>query len=161
MDTPSGTKDSIPAWIKYSVQAPGDIPYNGIYYDPPEEVFYSSLSVALDFIYFFIESKYAITLIINPLKCSFMLCNFLFDFGILVFYLLISYEIPYMHMQEKYVFKHPQPKRPKSLRIYETHVGMSSPVFHLYLYSLNDAVQVNLQAIAMVFWYCGPSSSYK
>ncbi|TVU29892.1 hypothetical protein EJB05_21483 [Eragrostis curvula] len=65
MDTPSGIKDSIPAWIKYSVQAPGEIPYNGIYYDPPEE--------------------------------------------------------------EKYVFKHPQPKRPKSLRIYETHVGMSSP----------------------------------
>ncbi|KAL6899842.1 hypothetical protein ACP4OV_006500 [Aristida adscensionis] len=65
MDTPSGIKDSIPAWIKYSVQAPGEIPYNGIYYDPPEE--------------------------------------------------------------EKYVFRHPQPKRPKSLRIYETHVGMSSP----------------------------------
>jgi hypothetical protein len=39
METPSGIKDSIPAWIKYSVQAPGDIPYNGIYYDPPEEVF--------------------------------------------------------------------------------------------------------------------------
>jgi hypothetical protein len=38
MDTPSGIKDSIPAWIKYSVQAPGEIPYNGIYYDPPEEV---------------------------------------------------------------------------------------------------------------------------
>jgi hypothetical protein len=38
MDTPSGTKDSIPAWIKYSVQPPGEIPYNGIYYDPPEEV---------------------------------------------------------------------------------------------------------------------------
>jgi len=71
MDTPSGIKDSIPAWIKYSVQAPGEIPYDGIYYDPPEEV--------------------------------------------------------------KYVFKHPQPKRPKSLRIYETHVGMSSPVLHLYL----------------------------
>jgi len=65
MDTPSGVKDSIPAWIKFSVQAPGEIPYNGIYYDPPEE--------------------------------------------------------------EKYVFKHPQPKRPKSLRIYESHVGMSSP----------------------------------
>ncbi|KAI5015079.1 hypothetical protein ZWY2020_056469 [Hordeum vulgare] len=71
MDTPSGTKDSIPAWIKYSVQTPGDIPYNGIYYDPPEE--------------------------------------------------------------EKYVFKHPQPKRPKSLRIYETHVGMSSPVIRFLL----------------------------
>ncbi|KAK2998713.1 hypothetical protein RJ639_023622 [Escallonia herrerae] len=37
MDTPSGMKDSIPAWIKFSVQAPGEIPYNGIYYDPPEE----------------------------------------------------------------------------------------------------------------------------
>ncbi|KAL8125635.1 1,4-alpha-glucan-branching enzyme 2-2, chloroplastic/amyloplastic-like isoform X1 [Apium graveolens] len=37
MDTPSGIKDSIPAWIKFSVQAPGEIPYNGIYYDPPEE----------------------------------------------------------------------------------------------------------------------------
>lgn len=38
MDTPSGIKDSIPAWIKFSVQAPGEIPYNGIHYDPPEEV---------------------------------------------------------------------------------------------------------------------------
>lgn len=38
MDTPSGIKDSIPAWIKFSVQAPGEIPYDGIYYDPPEEV---------------------------------------------------------------------------------------------------------------------------
>nr|CAB3449921.1 unnamed protein product [Digitaria exilis] len=37
MDTPSGIKDSIPAWIRYSVQAPGAIPYDGIYYDPPEE----------------------------------------------------------------------------------------------------------------------------
>ncbi|WOL11903.1 1,4-alpha-glucan-branching enzyme 2-2, chloroplastic/amyloplastic-like [Canna indica] len=65
MDTPSGVKDSIPAWIKFSVQAPGEIPYNGIYYDPPEE--------------------------------------------------------------DKHVFQHPQPKAPKSLRIYECHVGMSSP----------------------------------
>nr|AHW50661.1 starch branching protein II [Lens culinaris] len=65
MDTPSGIKDSIPAWIKFSVQAPGEIPYNGIYYDPPEE--------------------------------------------------------------EKYVFKQPQPKRPQSIRIYESHIGMSSP----------------------------------
>lgn len=64
MHTSSGIKDSIPAWIKFSVQAPGEIPYNGIYYDPPEK--------------------------------------------------------------EKYVFKHPQPKSPKSLRIYESHVGMSS-----------------------------------
>lgn len=40
MDTPSGIKDSIPAWIKFSVQAPGEIPYNGIYYDPPEEVWF-------------------------------------------------------------------------------------------------------------------------
>ncbi|KAL6574956.1 hypothetical protein OROMI_012241 [Orobanche minor] len=72
MDTPSGIKDSIPAWIKFSVQAPGEIPYNGIYYDPPEE--------------------------------------------------------------EKYVFKHPRPKKPKSLRIYEAHVGMSStePVINTY-----------------------------
>ncbi|KZV48446.1 1,4-alpha-glucan-branching enzyme 1, chloroplastic/amyloplastic [Dorcoceras hygrometricum] len=65
METPSGIKDSIPAWIKFSVQAPGEIPYNGIYYDPPEE--------------------------------------------------------------EKYVFKYPRPNKPKSLRIYESHVGMSSP----------------------------------
>ncbi|KAL6521134.1 hypothetical protein OROGR_017703 [Orobanche gracilis] len=72
MDTPSAIKDSIPAWIKFSVQAPGEIPYNGIYYDPPEE--------------------------------------------------------------EKYVFEHPRPKKPKSLRIYEAHVGMSStePVINTY-----------------------------
>ncbi|KAJ7560749.1 hypothetical protein O6H91_04G144000 [Diphasiastrum complanatum] len=36
MNTPSGWKDSIPAWIKFAVQAPGEIPYNGIYYDPPD-----------------------------------------------------------------------------------------------------------------------------
>lgn len=38
MNTPSGIKDSIPAWIKFSVQAPDEIPFNGIYYDPPEMV---------------------------------------------------------------------------------------------------------------------------
>ncbi|XP_028549944.1 1,4-alpha-glucan-branching enzyme 1, chloroplastic/amyloplastic [Dendrobium catenatum] len=70
METPSGIKDSIPAWIKFSVQAPGEIPYNGIYYEPPEV--------------------------------------------------------------EKYVFQHPQPKRPKSLRIYESHVGMSSTLVILH-----------------------------
>lgn len=43
MDTQSGIKDSIPAWIKFSVQAPGEIPFNGIYYDPPEEVRFCSL----------------------------------------------------------------------------------------------------------------------
>ncbi|XP_042045963.1 1,4-alpha-glucan-branching enzyme 2-2, chloroplastic/amyloplastic-like [Salvia splendens] len=73
MDTPSGIKDSIPAWIKFSVQAPGEIPFNGIYYDPPEE--------------------------------------------------------------EKHVFEHPRPMKPKSLRIYESHVGMSSkdPVINTYV----------------------------
>lgn len=65
METPSGVKDAIPAWIKFAVQAPGEIPYNGIYYDPPPE--------------------------------------------------------------EKHTFQHPRPRRPSSLRIYETHVGMSSP----------------------------------
>ncbi|XP_021716832.1 1,4-alpha-glucan-branching enzyme 2-2, chloroplastic/amyloplastic-like [Chenopodium quinoa] len=80
MDTPSGIKDSIPAWIKFSVQAPGEIPYNGIYYDPPEE--------------------------------------------------------------EKYVFKHPQPKRPKSLRIYESHIGMSStePIINTYANFRDDVL---------------------
>jgi len=29
--------DKIPAWIKMAVQAPGEIPFNGIYYDPPAE----------------------------------------------------------------------------------------------------------------------------
>ncbi|KAL1568377.1 1,4-alpha-glucan branching enzyme [Salvia divinorum] len=73
MDTPSGVKDSIPAWIKFSVQAPEEIPYNGIYYDPPEE--------------------------------------------------------------DKHVFKHPRPKKPNSLWIYESHVGMSSkePVINTYV----------------------------
>ena len=27
--------DKIPAWIKFAVQAPDEIPFNGIYYDPP------------------------------------------------------------------------------------------------------------------------------
>ncbi|CAI5986580.1 unnamed protein product [Closterium sp. NIES-65] len=64
MDTPSGWKDAIPAWIKFAVQAPGEIPYNGIYYDPPP--------------------------------------------------------------QERHVWKNARPKRPRALRIYEAHVGMSS-----------------------------------
>ena len=29
--------DKIPAWIKFAVQAPGNIPFDGIYYDPPKE----------------------------------------------------------------------------------------------------------------------------
>ncbi|XP_023746197.1 1,4-alpha-glucan-branching enzyme 1, chloroplastic/amyloplastic isoform X2 [Lactuca sativa] len=80
MDTPSGIKDSIPAWIKFSVQAPGEIPYNGIYYDPPQE--------------------------------------------------------------EKYVFQHPRPKKPKSLRIYEAHVGMSStePMINTYANFRDDVL---------------------
>eukprot|EP00850_Spirogloea_muscicola_P025155 SM002328S08027 [mRNA] locus=s2328:533:1755:- [translate_table: standard] len=65
MDTPMGWKDAIPAWIKIAIQAPGEIPYNGIYYDPPPE--------------------------------------------------------------EQYHFRHPHPERPAGLRIYEAHVGMSSP----------------------------------
>ena len=47
------------------LQAPGEIPFNGIYYDPPAS--------------------------------------------------------------EKYTPVHPRPKKPKALRIYECHVGMSSP----------------------------------
>ncbi|XP_057513372.1 1,4-alpha-glucan-branching enzyme 2-2, chloroplastic/amyloplastic-like isoform X1 [Actinidia eriantha] len=80
MDTPSGIKDSIPAWIKFSVQAPGQIPFDGIYYDPPEE--------------------------------------------------------------EKYVFKHSRPKKPKSLRIYESHVGMSStePMINTYANFRDDVL---------------------
>ncbi|RDX89785.1 1,4-alpha-glucan-branching enzyme 1, chloroplastic/amyloplastic, partial [Mucuna pruriens] len=81
MDTPSGIKDSISAWIKFAVQVPGEIPYSGIYYDPPEE--------------------------------------------------------------EKYVFKHPQPTRPKSLRIYESHIGMSSPDLYLVLKQM-EALDVQL-----------------
>jgi len=56
--------DRIPAWIKFAVQAPGEIPFNGVYYDPPVE--------------------------------------------------------------EVHVFEHPRPPMPAALRIYESHVGMSS-----------------------------------
>ncbi|XP_009143587.1 1,4-alpha-glucan-branching enzyme 2-1, chloroplastic/amyloplastic [Brassica rapa] len=80
MDTTSGIKDSIPAWIKYSVQAPGEIPYDGVYYDPAEE--------------------------------------------------------------DKYVFKHPRPRKPTSLRIYESHVGMSStePMINTYANFRDDVL---------------------
>jgi len=47
MDTPSGKKDAIPAWIKFAVQAPGEIPYNGIYYDPPLEVTNHQLTLSI------------------------------------------------------------------------------------------------------------------
>jgi len=37
-EVPNGAPiDRIPAWIKFAVQAPGEIPFNGVYYDPPEE----------------------------------------------------------------------------------------------------------------------------
>ncbi|PQP97998.1 1 4-alpha-glucan-branching enzyme 1 chloroplastic/amyloplastic isoform X3 [Prunus yedoensis var. nudiflora] len=74
-------KDSIPAWIKFSVQAPGEIPYNGIYYDPPEE--------------------------------------------------------------EKYVFQHSQPKRPKSLRIYEhiiINIELQEPKINTYAEFRDDVL---------------------
>ena len=29
--------DRIPAWIQYAVQAPGEIPFDGVYWDPPKE----------------------------------------------------------------------------------------------------------------------------
>ena len=32
--------DKIPAWIKFAVQAPDEIPFNGIYYDPPDSEVY-------------------------------------------------------------------------------------------------------------------------
>lgn len=86
MDTPSGYKDCIPAWIKFAVQAPGEIPYNGIYYDPPPE--------------------------------------------------------------EMYEFKHPRPKNPSSLRIYEAHVGMSSPEPKINSYtSFRDDVLPHIKSL--------------
>uniref|UniRef100_A0A7S3UCH1 1,4-alpha-glucan branching enzyme n=1 Tax=Picocystis salinarum TaxID=88271 RepID=A0A7S3UCH1_9CHLO len=60
-----GVIDRIPSWIKYAVQEPNAIPFDGVYYDPPED--------------------------------------------------------------QKYKFKHSKPPRPDALRIYEVHIGMSSP----------------------------------
>ena len=38
LETQDGSRvDKIPAWIKFAVQAPGNIPFDGIYYDPPKE----------------------------------------------------------------------------------------------------------------------------
>lgn len=54
-------------------------------------------------------------------------------------YFWLSLQRLLISFQEKYVFKHPQPKRPKSLRIYEAHVGMSSTVC-VYLFVLNNYV---------------------
>jgi hypothetical protein len=61
-------RDFATIWLALNTrfpQAPGEIPFNGIYYDPPEE--------------------------------------------------------------EIYKFKHARPSKPEALRIYECHVGMSSP----------------------------------
>lgn len=133
METPSGIKDSIPAWIKYSVQAAGEIPYNGIYYDPPEEVPPPPPNTCTRHLnmFLFLE-KSASFVLVNTSVMSLDSWKFLFLLASLdcSFYLVIK--MFYMTMQEKYIFKHPQPKRPKSLRIYETHVGMSSTVMHLF-----------------------------
>ncbi|KAJ3201164.1 alpha-1,4-glucan branching enzyme, partial [Dinochytrium kinnereticum] len=37
------------------------------------------------------------------------------------------YEGVFWNPEEKFVFRHPQPPRPRALRIYEAHVGISSP----------------------------------
>jgi hypothetical protein len=62
MDTPSGVKGSILSCIKFSVQVPDKIPYNGIYYDPPEEIcsnfylaFFSKLSFNAMYYHFMIH----------------------------------------------------------------------------------------------------------
>ncbi|KVH94605.1 1,4-alpha-glucan-branching enzyme [Cynara cardunculus var. scolymus] len=77
---PNNADDSPPIPHGSRVKAPGEIPYNGIYYDPPEE--------------------------------------------------------------ERYVFQHPRPKKPKSLRIYEAHVGMSStePMINTYANFRDDVL---------------------
>ncbi|KAK3320968.1 glycoside hydrolase family 13 protein [Cercophora scortea] len=36
--------------------------------------------------------------------------------------------------KDKYVFKHPRPKKPESLRVYEAHVGISSPELRVATY---------------------------
>lgn len=38
------------------------------------------------------------------------------------FYRLLIY-----FLFQKYIFKHPKPKKPESLRIYECHVGIATP----------------------------------
>jgi hypothetical protein len=56
-------------------------------------------------------------------------------------------------MQERYIFKHPQPKGPKSLRIYETHVGMSNPVFSFSFYSLTMLIIGSLSYVSVLMTF--------
>ncbi|KAG0758859.1 hypothetical protein G6F16_000510 [Rhizopus arrhizus] len=38
-----------------------------------------------------------------------------------------TYDAIFWHPEQDYTFKHPRPKRPRSIRVYEAHVGISSP----------------------------------
>ncbi|CAK7343392.1 unnamed protein product [Dovyalis caffra] len=149
MDTPSGIKDSIPAWIKFSVQAPGEIPYNGVYYDPPEEkrphmwlceiqresrsVYHARTTRANQ-----VVSKQLID------QCQFANGQFKYPNNSAksesVAEVIRNNQCSIK--SENYIFKHPQPKRPKSLRIYEAHVGMSStePLINTYANFRDDVL---------------------
>ncbi|KAJ6922746.1 hypothetical protein NC652_016408 [Populus alba x Populus x berolinensis] len=189
MDTPSGIKDSIPAWIKFSVQAPGEIPYNGIYYDPPEELEHYKPNIisifrppqgwafhiclggwGISFLrlkkesvcVYHAKTTRATKVVSKQLIDQFQFFNGQFKYpnnsakSSLLLKLLGEIQIHgkchrplgSMHSQglcvseEKYIFKHPQPKRPKSLRIYEAHVGMSStePLINTYANFRDDVL---------------------
>lgn len=45
-----------------------------------------------------------------------------------------AYEARFWNPPEKYKFKHPRPSRPSSLRVYEAHVGISSPELRVTTY---------------------------
>nr|KJB34163.1 hypothetical protein B456_006G051200 [Gossypium raimondii] len=64
--------------------------------------------------------------------------------------------------QEKYFFKHTRPKRPKSLRIYESHVGMSSPGLGPYSTSIKKVEKEIKEMAKKVNDLCGTEvSSFK
>nr|KJB34164.1 hypothetical protein B456_006G051200 [Gossypium raimondii] len=65
-------------------------------------------------------------------------------------------------LAEKYFFKHTRPKRPKSLRIYESHVGMSSPGLGPYSTSIKKVEKEIKEMAKKVNDLCGTEvSSFK
>lgn len=79
------------------------------------------------------------------------ICGSIWMMHLLAFWLFPNWSIKFslknfcFISQDKHVFQHPQPKRPKSLRIYESHVGMSSIVCFLHLSCATDFVECILR----------------
>ena len=141
--------DRIPAWIKWATQEWNEIQFNGAYYEPPEKgqpgachavllALIPALVVMLpcDISCVFARMTSSRRRHRHPSRCLAAVCTAA----------QVSEQLrPAAGVYDEnksYVFKYPRPKRPRALRVYECHVGMSSEEekVNSYLEFRNDMV---------------------